>query len=34
MVLVKKHPDLEKHMIGEIVRTVFVPNKLLNIVMK
>jgi leucyl-tRNA synthetase len=34
MELVRQNPDLEKHLIGEIVKTVFVPNKLLNIVLK
>lgn len=32
--LVRKNPDFEKHLVGEIVKTVFVPNKLLNIVIK
>ena len=34
MVLVRQKPEMEKHLSGEIVKTVFVPNKLLNIVMK
>jgi len=34
MDLVRKRPEIEKYMTGEIVKTVFVPNKLLNIVMK
>lgn len=34
MALVRKQPEMEKHLVGEIVKTVFVPNKLLNIVMK
>ena len=32
--LAKAMPEVEKHLIGEIVKTVFVPNKLLNIVLK
>jgi leucyl-tRNA synthetase len=32
--LVRKTPEVEKFLVGEIVKTVFVPNKLLNIVMK
>ncbi len=32
LALVKAQPEVEKHLIGEIVKTVFVPNKLLNIV--
>lgn len=32
MALIRKHPDVEKHIVGTIVKTVFVPNKLLNIV--
>ena len=34
MALIKEKPELEKHLAGEILKTVFVPNKLLNIVMK
>ncbi|MBU6382950.1 MAG: leucine--tRNA ligase [Verrucomicrobia bacterium] len=34
MALIRKQPDLEKHLVGEIIKTIFVPNKLLNIVMK
>ncbi|PIS02936.1 MAG: leucine--tRNA ligase [Chlamydiae bacterium CG10_big_fil_rev_8_21_14_0_10_42_34] len=34
MILVKQKPELEKHLAGEIVKTIFVPNKLLNIVLK
>ena len=34
MALVRKKPEVEKHLVGEIVKTVFVPNKLLNIVLK
>ncbi len=34
MILIRKNPDVEKFIIGEIVKTVFVPNKLLNIVTK
>jgi leucyl-tRNA synthetase len=30
----KKHPEIAKHLTGEIVKVIFVPNKLLNIVMK
>lgn len=32
--LVKKNPEMEKHLVGEILKTIFVPNKLLNIVLK
>jgi leucyl-tRNA synthetase len=32
--LVRQNPEVEKHLVGEIVKTVFVPNKLLNIVTK
>jgi len=32
MNLVRNHPDIEKHLTGEIAKTVFIPNKLLNIV--
>ncbi len=31
--LAKKHPDIEKFLTGTILKTVFVPNKLLNIVL-
>ncbi|MBS0625380.1 MAG: leucine--tRNA ligase [Verrucomicrobia bacterium] len=31
---VRKQPDVEKHLVGEIVKTIFVPNKLINIVLK
>ncbi|MBX7065869.1 MAG: leucine--tRNA ligase [Parachlamydiales bacterium] len=34
MALVRRQPEMEKHLVGEIVKTIFVPNKLLNIVMK
>ncbi len=34
MALVRQKPEMEKHLTGEILKTVFVPNKLLNIVMK
>jgi leucyl-tRNA synthetase len=34
MSLVRQNPDVEKHLVGKIVKTVFVPNKLLNIVTK
>lgn len=34
MQLVRKRPEVEKYLEGEIVKTVFVPNKLLNIVLK
>ena len=34
MQLVKEKPEMEKHLVGEIVKTIFVPNKLLNIVTK
>jgi leucyl-tRNA synthetase len=30
----KKQPDIERYLVGEVVKTIFVPNKLLNIVMK
>jgi leucyl-tRNA synthetase len=30
--LVKNNPDVQKHLVGEVIKTVFVPNKLLNIV--
>lgn len=32
MALVRQNPDVEKFIVGEVVKTVFVPNKLLNIV--
>ena len=34
MALVCKNPNVEKYLVGEIVKTIFVPNKLLNIVVK
>lgn len=34
MALVREKPEMEKHLAGEIIKTIFVPNKLLNIVMK
>jgi leucyl-tRNA synthetase len=34
MHLIRKNPDVEKFIVGEIVKTIFVPNKLLNIVVK
>lgn len=34
MVLVRQKSEMEKHLSGEILKTIFVPNKLLNIVMK
>ncbi len=34
MKLVRQKPELEKYLVGEVVKTVFVPNKLLNIVMQ
>jgi leucyl-tRNA synthetase len=34
MALIRKNPDMEKHLAGQIVKTVYVPNKLLNIVLK
>ncbi len=34
MAFVRTAPEMEKHLVGEIVKTIFVPNKLLNIVMK
>lgn len=34
MTLVRQNPEIEKHLSGDIVKTVFVPNKLLNIVLK
>jgi leucyl-tRNA synthetase len=32
LALVRNRPEVEKHLSGEIVKTIFVPNKLLNIV--
>ena len=32
--LARKNPEVEKYLAGEILKTIFVPNKLLNIVMK
>lgn len=34
MTLIQNHPDVQKHLVGEIVKTVFVPDKLINIVMR
>lgn len=34
MAIIRNNPDLQKHITGEIVKTVFVPNKLLNLVMR
>ncbi len=34
MEFIRQNPDMEKHLAGEIVKTIFVPNKLLNIVLK
>ena len=34
MDLVRQKPEMEKHLAGEIIKTIFVPNKLLNIVLK
>lgn len=34
MKLVRQKPELEKYLEGEVIKTVFVPNKLLNIVLK
>jgi leucyl-tRNA synthetase len=34
MELVRQNPEMEKHLVGEILKTIFVPNKLLNIVLK
>lgn len=34
MALVRQKPEMEKHLAGEIIKTIFVPNKLLNIVLK
>jgi len=32
--IAKENPQVNKHLTGEIIKTIFVPNKLLNIVMK
>ncbi len=34
MDLVRQKPEMEKHLAGEIIKTIFVPNKLLNIVLR
>lgn len=34
MILIRQNPEMEKHLAGQIVKTIFVPNKLLNIVLK
>ena len=34
MTLIRKNSEVEKYLNGEIVKTIFVPNKLLNIVVK
>jgi leucyl-tRNA synthetase len=34
MLLIRQNPEMEKHLGGEIVKTIFVPNKLLNVVIK
>ena len=34
MALVRAKPEVEKYLVGEIVKTIFVPNKLLNIVIQ
>lgn len=34
MRLIQKQPEIEKHIVGEILKTIFIPNKLLNIVLK
>ena len=34
LAFVKEEDEVKKHLVGEIVKTVFVPNKLLNIVTK
>jgi leucyl-tRNA synthetase len=34
MALVRQKPEVEKYLVGQIVKTIFVPNKLLNIVIK
>ena len=32
--LVKEKPQIKKYLVGEIIKTIFVPDKLLNIVVK
>ena len=34
MELAKKNPEIDKHLVGELVNVIFVPDKLLNIVVK
>ena len=34
MAHIRKTPEIEKFLVGEIAKTIFVPNKLLNIVIK
>lgn len=34
MTLIRQKPEVEKYLVGDIVKTIFVPNKLLNIVLK
>lgn len=34
MALVKENPEITKHIVGEIIKIIYVPNKLLNIVVK
>jgi leucyl-tRNA synthetase len=34
MILVRQKPEMEKYLAGEVIKTIFVPNKLLNIVLK
>ncbi|MDE3046274.1 MAG: leucine--tRNA ligase [Verrucomicrobiota bacterium] len=34
LTLVREQPEMQKHLQGDIVKTIFVPNKLLNIVLK
>ena len=34
MDLIRQKPEIEKYLVGEIMKTIFVPNKLLNIVLK
>lgn len=34
MAIIRKNPEVEKYLSGEILKTIFVPNKLLNIVVK
>lgn len=34
MKLVRQNPEVSKYIVGEVVKTIFVPNKLLNIVIK